>query len=267
MDLGLRGARVLVTAASRGLGAATARQFSREGAMVVISSRNLEELQKTALAINAESGNPVFTVAGDVSDPESVKRLVSNAAESMSGLDILVVNAGGPPAGTFDDFDTAAWEKAFRLTLLSAVNLIQAALPHLRQSAAQKPSRAAILSINSTAARQPITNLMLSNTIRPGLLGLTKSLSLELGPEEIRVNCILPGTTDTSRIAELMEARSKKNNTTVEAERAKSAGEIPMKRIGQPEEFANAAVFLCSPAASFITGVALAVDGGTIRAT
>jgi len=267
MDLGLLGARVLVTAASRGLGAATARRFSLEGARVVISSRNLEALQKTASEIVGESSNPVFTVAGDVSEPESVKRLVNNAVESLDGLDILVINAGGPPAGTFDDFDADAWEKAVHLTLLSAVSLVQAALPHLRKSAENKPSRAAILSINSTAARQPIGNLMLSNTIRPGLLGLVKSLSQELGPQGIRVNSILPGTTDTQRIAELMEARSKKNNSTVEEERAKAASENPLRRIGQAEEFANAAVFLCAPAASFITGVSLAVDGGTIRAT
>ena len=262
MDLGLRGARVLVTGASRGLGAATARRFSLEGAVVVISSRNLESLQDTAAHIVAETGNSVFTHAGDVSDDEAVKRLVRNTVDSLGGLDILVTNAGGPPAGQFDDFDLPDWERAVRLNFLSAVNLIHAALPHLRQS-----SRAAILTITSVSAKQPIDNLTLSNTIRPAVIGLTKTLSLELGPEGIRVNSILPGTTDTERIVELMESRSKKSGLTVEQEYDRAAQAIPLRRIGKPEEFANAAVFLCSPAASFINGVSLPVDGGSIQAT
>lgn len=262
MDLGLQGARVLVTAASRGLGAATARRFSLEGARVVISSRTLGKLQETAAVINAETGNPVFTHAVDISDAEAVRRLVTNAAEMLGGLDILVTNAGGPPAGTFDDHDLDAWEKATHLTLLSAVSLIKAALPYLRRS-----SRAAILTITSVSVKQPVNNLTLSNAIRPAVIGLTKTLSLELGPENIRVNSILPGTTDTERIAELAEARARKNGTSVEDERAKMGQDTPLRRLGTPEEFANAAVFLCSPAAGFITGVSLPVDGGAIRAT
>jgi 3-oxoacyl-[acyl-carrier protein] reductase len=262
MDLGLRGARVLVTAASQGLGAATARQFSLEGAQVVISSRNLENLQSTAAAVVAESGNPVFTHAADVTDPKAVKRLLTNSAEMLGGLDVLVINAGGPPSGTFDDFDLAAWEKATHLTLLSAVSLVHAALPYLRQS-----TRAAILAVTSISVKQPISGLTLSSAIRPAVVGLTKTLSQELGPEGIRVNSILPGTTDTERITYLMESRASKNNTTVEQEREKAAQEVPLGRIGTSQEFANAAVFLCSPAAGFITGVALPVDGGAIRAT
>jgi 3-oxoacyl-[acyl-carrier protein] reductase len=262
MNLGLAGAKVLVTAASRGLGAATARQFSLEGAHVVISSRDLNKLQAAASAINAESGNRVYTVAADVTDLSSVERLVTNAAEALGGLDILVTNAGGPPAGTFDDFDLAAWEKATHLTLLSAVALIKAALPHLRNS-----NRAAILAIASISAKQPVSNITLSNVIRPAVVGLTKTLSLELGREGIRVNSILPGITDTERIQELNQSRAAKNNTSTEQEQAKSAADIPLGRIGRPEEFANAAVFLCSPAAGFISGVALPVDGGAIKAT
>jgi 3-oxoacyl-[acyl-carrier protein] reductase len=262
MDLGLKGARVLVTAASQGLGAATARRFSMEGAQVVISSRTLNQLQETAARIVAESGNPVFTHAADVTDPEAVKRLITNTAEMLGGLDVLVTNAGGPPAGTFDDFELDTWEKATHLTLLSAVSLIKSALPYLRQS-----QRASILTITSLSVKQPVSNLTLSNSIRPAVIGLTKSLSIELGPENIRVNSILPGTTDTERITELMDARARKNNTTPEIEREKAAQETPLRRIGTPNEFANAAVFLCSPAAGFITGVSLPVDGGAIRAT
>jgi 3-oxoacyl-[acyl-carrier protein] reductase len=262
MDLGLQGARVLVTAASRGLGAATARRFSLEGAQVVISSRSLDRLQGAAASINAESGRPVFTHAADVTNPDAVTRLVTNAADMLGGLDILVTNAGGPPAGSFDDHDFATWEKATQLTLLSAVTLIKASLPYLRKS-----SRAAILTITSASAKQPINNLTLSNTIRPAVIGLTKTLALELGAENIRVNSILPGTTDTERIAELAEARARKNGTSHDEERTKMGEEAALKRLGTPEEFANAAVFLCSPAAGYITGVSLPVDGGTIKAT
>lgn len=262
MNLGLQNARVLVTAASRGLGAATARCFSLEGARVVISSRKLDSLQQTAASIVEETTNPVFTFAADVTDESAIEKLVTNAAETLGGLDVLVINAGGPPAGGFDDFDADAWEKATRLTFLSAVNLARAALPHLRQS-----NRAAILTVTSTSIKQPIPNLTLSNVIRPAVMGLTKTLALELAPEGIRVNSILPGITDTERVSELMAARADKNDTTVAAERERAMQDVPLRRIGTPEEFANAAVFLCSPAAGFITGVALPVDGGAIRAT
>jgi 3-oxoacyl-[acyl-carrier protein] reductase len=262
MELGLQGARVLVTAASQGLGAATARQFSLEGAQVVISSRNLNKLQETAAAINRESGNPVFTHAADVTDSAAVTRLISNSADMLGGLDILVTNAGGPPTGTFDKFDIGDWEQATQLTLLSAVNLIHAALPYLRQS-----SRAAILTITSIAAKQPVSNLSLSNVLRPAVVGLTKTLSQELGGDGIRVNSILPGITDTERVAYLAQSRASQNNTTVEQEYAKMGQDIPLGRIGRADEFSNAAVFLCSPAAGFITGVSLLVDGGASKAT
>ncbi|MBE2182454.1 MAG: SDR family oxidoreductase [Anaerolineae bacterium] len=262
MDLGLRGAKVLVTAASQGLGAATARQFSREGAQVVISSRTLSDLQETASAINAETGNPVYTVQGDVSDDISNQRLIRNAAETLNGLDILVLNAGGPPAGSFEDFDLAGWQDAIQLTLLSAISLTRHALPYLKRS-----GRASILAVVSVAARQPVHNLTLSNTLRPAVVGLTKTLSDELASSNIRVNSILPGLTETARISNLMQARAEKNQTSQEDERKFSTADIPMGRFGRPEEFANAAVFLASPAASFITGIALAVDGGHIRAT
>ena len=262
MDLGLRNAKVLVTASSQGLGQATARRFSLEGALVVINSRNLAELQATAAAINAESGNPVFTIAGDVSDPAQAAKIVRNAADMLGGLDILVTNAGGPPPGTFEDFDIEQWEQSTKLIVFSVVSLIKAALPHLKQS-----KRAAILAIQSMSVKQPIANLTLSNAIRPSVIGLTKTLSLELGPQGIRVNAILPGSTETSRITELMEARAAKNGTSEADERAHASADIPLRRFGATDEFANAAVFLCSPAAGYITGVALPVDGGVIKAT
>jgi 3-oxoacyl-[acyl-carrier protein] reductase len=262
MDLGLKDACVLVTAASQGLGAATARRFSMEGAKVVINSRNPEKLQKMAASISAETGNPVFAIAGDVTDPQSVQKLIADSVAALGGLDVLVTNAGGPPGGTFDKFEMNDWEKATQLTFLSAVRLIHEAMPHL-----QKSSRAAILAITSISVKEPVDNLTLSNAIRPAVVGLTKTLALEYGSQDIRVNSILPGITDTPRIDDLVQYRAGANNTTPEEERAKFASNIPLGRTGKPEEFANAAVFLCSPAAGFITGVALPVDGGTIRAT
>lgn len=262
MDLGLQGARVLVTAASGGLGAATARQFSLEGAQVVINSRSLDKLQATARAINEETGNAVFTHAGDVSKPDAVEKLINNAVAIMGGLDILVTNAGGPPAGTFETFDYDDWRSATDLTLLSTVSLIKHALPHLKQS-----QRASVLAVVSIAAKQPVENLTLSNTIRPAVVGLTKTLSFELGGQGIRFNSILPGITETARVDNLMKARADKNNTNPQTERAKAAQAIPIQRIGKAEEFANTAVFLCSPAAGFVNGVAMLVDGGASKAT
>jgi 3-oxoacyl-[acyl-carrier protein] reductase len=262
MDLGLRGAKVLVTAASQGLGAATARRFSLEGALVVINSRSLPELQETAAAINAESGSPVYTLAADLSDEAAAPRLARSAADMLGGLDILVTNAGGPPNGNFGDFELADWQQATQLTLLSAVSLVRAALPYLRQS-----QRAAILAIVSASAKQPSKNATLTNAIRPAVVGLMKTLSQELAADGIRANSILPGSIETARQAEVIAARARKNGTTAEQERERAAADIPLRRYGTSEEFANAAVFLCSPAAAFITGVALPVDGGRIRAT
>jgi len=262
MDLGLQRARVLVVAASQGLGLATARQFSREGAIVVISSRSLESLQEAAASIVEETNNAVFTQACDVTKDDDIRRLVRNSAEIMGGIDIIVTNAGGPPAGVFEDFDIEAWRKASDLTLHSHVLMIKEALPYLQVS-----KRASILSIVSIAAKQPVDNLTLSNTIRPAVVGLTKTLSQEFGQYGIRVNSILPGVTDTGRVKKLMKARAEKNDTSVEDEYAKASNSIPIGRIGQANEFANAAVFLCSPAGGFINGIALQVDGGAVKTT
>jgi len=262
MDLGLTDLKVLVTAASRGLGAATARRFSQEGARVAICSRSLAHSQQTADAIQAVTGRAVLALEGDVSDPASAENAVEQAAQGLGGLDILVTNAGGPPSGPFDALDLAAWEDAARLNLFSAVSLIRAALPHLRQS-----PRATILTVTSYAVKQPIPNLMLSNSIRLAVIGLTKSLANELGPQGIRVNSILPGWTRTERVEDIMRARAKASGTDMEAEIAAQVASIPLQRMAGPEEFANVAVFLCSPAASYVHGAMIPVDGGIIMAS
>lgn len=256
MDLQLRGKVALVTAASKGLGKATAWQFAREGAKVVICARS-EVVEKAAAEIANDTGAEVLAVRADVTQQADIERVIDTTVETFGGLDILVTNAGGPPAGTFDDTDFAAWESAVNLTLLSAVRLVQYALPHLRQSTAP-----AILTITSTSTKQPVKNLVLSNSIRLAVIGLTKTLSQELGQDQIRVNSILPGWTYTERVEELINARIAKTGQTKEAEIAIINAAVPLGRMGKPEEFANVAVFLCSPAASFVNGVMLQVDGG-----
>jgi 3-oxoacyl-[acyl-carrier protein] reductase len=262
MDLGLKGLRALVTGASRGLGYALARGLAREGAQIALNSRDGVKLVPVAAALAQETGIKVVALPGDVSDPDVPEKLVSQAVEALGGLDLLVTNAGGPPPGRFEIFDDATWQRAIDLSLMSHVRLIRAALPYLRQS-----QSASVLTITSYSVKQPIANLILSNSVRAATVGLTKSLALELGSEGIRFNSILPGWTETERVQELMAARAKANGSTVEEEIARQAKESPLGRIGQPEEFANAAVFLLSPAAGYITGVMLNVDGGMYKGT
>lgn len=263
MDLKLSGKGALVTGASRGLGFATAQVLAQEGARVVINSRDEARIRQAALTISQKTGNPdIIPISGDVTNAASVEYLVSQAVQSLGSLDILVTNTGGPPSGKFEEIDDTAWQKAIDLVLMSHVRLIRTALPHLRKS--QTPS---VLTITSYAVKQPIPNLVLSNSIRSATIGLTKTLALELGNEGIRFNSILPAWTETERIYELLDFRAQLNKTSIEEEIARQAKESALGRMGTLEEFANAAVFLVSPAASYITGVMLTVDGGLYKGT
>ncbi len=262
MDLGLKDKIALVTGASRGLGYATARLLALEGARVALNSRDAGKLAKAAAVLQKESGSPVLAFPGDVTDPTLPEKLVAHTVQVFGGLDLLVTNAGGPPPGQFESFDDATWNKAVELSLMSHVRLIRASLPHLRQSKA-----ASVLAITSFSVKQPIANLVLSNSLRLATVGLIKSLALELGSEGIRFNSILPAWTETERVQELMAARARLNQTTILEEIQKQAKESPLGRLGRPEEFANAAVFLLSPAASYITGLMLSVDGGMYKGT
>jgi 3-oxoacyl-[acyl-carrier protein] reductase len=262
MDLGLKGLRALVTGASRGLGYAAARVLSQEGCSVVINSRDAEKITAAAQNIHAHTDFPVSGLAGNVNNPQTPAWLIEQAAELLGGLDLLVTNTGGPPPGKFEAFDDLTWQQAIESTLLSHVRLIRAALPYLRQSA-----HASVLTVTSYSVKQPIPNLVLSNSIRAATVGLTKSLALELGAEGIRFNSILPGWTDTERVQELMAQRARLNQSTVNEEMSKQTKDSPLGRMGRPEEFANAAAFLLSPAASYITGVMLTVDGGMYKGT
>ncbi|MBI5843016.1 MAG: SDR family oxidoreductase [Chloroflexi bacterium] len=262
MDLQLKDKRALVTGSSRGLGYAAALTLAREGCKVALNGRDEFRLLEASHKIYKETNHLNYPLVGDVTDPVVPEKLVAETVKALGGLDILITNAGGPPAGPFESFDETTWQKAVDMSFMSHVRLIRAALPHLRKSPA--PS---VLTMTSYTVKQPMNNLVLSNSIRTATIGLTKSLALELGKDGIRFNSILPGWTITERVQDLMAFRAKNNNTTVEEEFAKQITEIPLGRMGQPEEFANAAAFLVSPAASFITGVMLNVDGGIVKGT
>jgi 3-oxoacyl-[acyl-carrier protein] reductase len=262
MDLQLKDKRALVTGASRGLGFATARGLASEGCRVAINSRNVEKLNDSARQLAAQYRTEVIALPGDITDPSVPETLTRQTAQAFGGLDILITNAGGPPPGQFDSFDDSTWQKAIELSLMSHVRLIRAALPWLRKSSA-----ASVLAITSYSVKQPIPNLVLSNSIRAATVGLIKTLALELGTDGIRFNSILPAWTETERVYALMENRARTNGTSVAEELAKQAKDSALGRMGTPEEFANAAVFLVSPAASYITGVMLTVDGGMYKGT
>ena len=262
MDLRLKDKRALVTGSSRGLGYATALALAKEGSKVAINGRDEAKIKSVAEKLSKETGTQVIGLAGDVGIPDIPGKLIQQTAEALGGLDILVTNAGGPTPGSIDSLDEAAWQKGIDLCLMAHVRLIRSALPYLRKS-----DSASILTITSLSVKQPIANLLISNSVRSATIGLTKSLALELGKDGIRVNSILPSWTETERITELLTARAKANNSTVEEEAKRQAAESPFGRMAQPEEFANAAVFLVSPAASYITGVMLSVDGGMYKGT
>lgn len=262
MDLGLNGKRALVVGSSRGLGYAVAETLVAEGVQVAISSRNAEKLAAAANQIEDAHGVPVIAIPADISEVNTPAYLIVKTIEELGGLDLLVTNAGGPPPGAFESFSEEDWAKGIDLSFMSHVRLIKAALPHLRESDA-----ASVLTITSYSVKQPIPNLVLSNSIRAATVGLTKTLALELGSDDIRFNSILPGWTKTERVEELLGARAEANGTTIDEELAKQMKDCPLGRMAEPKEFADPAVFLLSPAASYITGVMLTVDGGMYKGT
>jgi 3-oxoacyl-[acyl-carrier protein] reductase len=260
MDLGLHDSVALVTAASKGLGRAVALQLAQEGAHVAICARGEAPLAATAAEIGAKTGRQALPLPADVSDPATAERLVEATVGRFGRLDVLVINAGGPPPGQFRDLTLEDWEAAAQLTLMSAVQLCYAAVPVMKARGA-----GSILAMTSITVKQPQPNLILSNSLRLGVVGLVKTLADELAPFGIRVNAICPGWTRTARVDQLLRDRAERNGTTPDEEAARIAAAIPLGRMGTPEEFAAAAAFLVSPAASYITGVSLLVDGGMYR--
>lgn len=258
MDLGLRDKVALVAAGSQGLGLAVATTLAAEGARVAICGRDPRHLRAAAEKIGP--AGRVLIVQADVAQGEQARSFVEEAVAHFGRLDILVTNAGGPPSGEFLDLDEPAWRRGVDLTLMSAVNLCYAAVPHM-----QAVGGGRIVAITSVSVKQPLRNLTLSNAIRAAVVGLTKTLSIELAPHNILVNAVLPGWTLTARVDELMDARAAKQGVERTAVEGSIIADIPLKRMGRPEEFAAAVAFLVSEQASYITGVALPVDGGSIR--
>ena len=253
MDLELAGRRALVGGGSSGLGAAIGSSLAGEGARVALAARDGERLTAHAAAIGG------VAVAADLSTAEGPASAVATAAAAFGGLDLLVVNSGGPPGGSFDDLDEATWETAIDGVLRSTLRLIRSGLPHLRASDAP-----AILIVLSSSVREPIPGLTTSNVLRPGLAGLIKSLSAEIAP--VRINGLAPGRIATPRIAHLDGLRSQATGRPIAEIEAESISRIPLGRYGEPSDVGRIGAFLLSPAAGYITGAIVPVDGGMVRA-
>jgi len=260
MDLGLKNKVALVAAASRGLGRAVAEELAAEGAALVICARDAQALAETSAAITDRSAVPVLAVAGDVAVRSDVARVVAAGIERFGRIDILVTNAGGPPAGKFEQLTREQWDDAVQLTFFSAIELARYVLPGMKERGWGR-----ILNITSIAVKQPVENLILSNSLRAGVTGFARTLANEVASDGITVNNILPGYTRTERVEELAKMMAEKQGISAAEFKGRWEEEIPMKRLGEPREFAALAAFLVSERASYITGTSIQVDGGWIR--
>ncbi len=260
MDLGLNGKTALVTAASRGLGKAAAAALAGEGANVAICSRT-EEIFTAARQIEAQSGTEILAVQADLTSPEDIRQLISATMDRFNSIDILVINAGGPPPGNFLELTPDDWRTAIDLTLMSAIHLCYAVIPIMKEAGS-----GSIVASQSFTVKQPLDNLVLSNALRMAVIGLMKSLANELGPHGIRVNSINPSWTETERVTQLLSHNAASRGTSIEAQKELLVASIPLGRAGTTEEYGRTVAWLASPAASFIHGHALMFDGGQVRA-
>lgn len=260
MNLGLQGKVALVAAASRGLGRAVAEELAAEGAALVLCARNAADLRATCAAIEDAAGVPVLGVPADLSLPGAAAQVAEAGLARFGRIDVLVTNAGGPPSGTFAHLTSEMWEAATRLLLTNAVELTRAVLPGMKEQGWGR-----ILNITSITVKQPVDNLMLSNSLRAAVTGMARTLANEVAIFGITVNNILPGYTRTERVETLARTIAASEGIEPAAAQARWEAEIPMKRLGEPREFAALAAFLCSERASYITGASIAVDGGWIK--
>ena len=260
MDLGLKNKVALVVASSQGLGKAVAKELVKEGAHVMLTSRSEDKLAEVKEELEAMHAGKVAYFPCDITKVEDIQKLVARTHTVFGKIDILLNNAGGPPSGKFDSFADEVWQQAFALNLLSYIRIIREVLPDLRKEGGR------IVNIASISVKTPLPNLVLSNTFRNGIVGLSKTLADELAPDNILVNVVAPGKIETDRLKYLNEANAKARELTVaEVDKAAIAG-IPLGRYGTPEEFAKAVVFLLSEANTYITGSTLYVDGGAVKA-
>ncbi|WP_067514481.1 SDR family oxidoreductase [Endozoicomonas ascidiicola] len=259
MDLGINGKVFMVAGASSGLGYAIARKLAEEGGKVSIASRSQENIATAAATISEETTAEIRGYVFDARDANSINRWVEDTQNDFGQIDGLVINAGGPSPGFFEEFDDQAWQSAFELTLLSAVRLIRGALPAL------KVNGGSILTLTSSAVKEPIDILVMSNVMRSGVNSLVKSLSDDLAGDNVRINNLIPGLINTDRIDALNLFLAKRADSSPEKVRQSAEAGIPMGRYGEPGEFANAAAFLLSDQASYITGTTMVVDGGKMK--
>ena len=257
MDLLLQGRVAAVAAASSGLGKATALELAKEGANVAICSRSQDRIMQAAQDLAYTTGSEILPIVTDVSTEAGCEQFIAETVRHFGCLDILVTNAGGPPAGPAEQMTDEQWQLAINLNLLSTIRMFYAALPHLRES-----DQGRAIAITSISAKQPLENLILSNTTRAGVLGFVKSMANELGHTGVTFNAILPGWTRTSRVAELLDSLSETRNVPVEQVEAAITAAIPVGRMGTVEEFAATVVFLASGRSGYINGLAIQVDGG-----
>jgi len=260
MDTGLKGKVALVCAASRGLGKATAMALAAEGARVAMCARHMPTLEAAAADIQAATGTEILAIAADVSRRADIVRLVEQTVQHFGGIDILVTNSGGPRAGLFSALSEKDWREAIDLLLMSTVLLCMEAVPHMRKRGGGR-----IINITSISVKQPVAGLILSNALRPAVVGISKTLANELARDRILVNCVAPGYTRTDRVVELAEATAQREGVAVDMVEHRTVSNIPLGRMGDPAELADLIVFLASRRASYITGQTIAVDGGYVK--
>lgn len=260
MDLGLKGKTALVAASTKGLGKATAIALATEGANVVVNGRHKQNLHDASDEIKRLTGNTPFTIQADVTKPEDIDRMYEEVVKKFGTIHVLVTNAGGPPAGGFADFSDQQWMDAVELNLMSTLRMIRKAIPIMRQ---QKWGR--IVNIVSLTVKQPADNLLLSNAVRASIIGLAKTISRDFAPDNVLINNIAPYYVSTKRIDYLMEQTAARLGITKEEAMGNIVKEIPIGRLGTPEEFGSLMAFLCSEKNSYMTGSTIQFDGGAYR--